>query len=302
VRAVIVVIVGLLVGVLALSAISQAQVATGLPAAYGGGDLPAKVPSARGAIAHSTAIALVPSGDAMRIRLSIGLPCSGSSTLDYTSDDLLLRVPLAADGSFTGVQRVRSREFGSARVKITGLATPDRATGTIDVRTAKAKQHCRSGERPFVAKPVDVDAPLAAGGAPIPGALLVGLSSAKSSIPFGVVARIGSTSFRVEEVFTTQIAHCRAEGRRALKSRFTVDHQTTNVAVHLKHGKPTRTRTTSSIKERAGLRYREVFHATGLVTDAGLRLKWSETTRFHVPGYSERCTTGPDVLRAVPAA
>lgn len=286
----------------ALSATSQAQVA-GLPSAYGGGSLPVDRPRPGREGADAMAVALVPAGDALRVRVSIGLRCTNVPG-GISSDDLLLRVALAADGTFAGVKRVRSVDLGSARVKITGIATPDRAIGMVDVRSLRGRQRCRSGERPFVAKPVDPGAPLEPGGPPVPGALLVGLSSEKSSIPFGVVARIGDDGTFIADLFSTEIARCRGEGRRARRGRYSLDFQRSRSGGLLTNGMFTRVfrQTETPAERRRGIDFSFVDRFSVVITDRGLRATYESADRYREPGIISRCTIKPTTLRAVAAA
>lgn len=284
-----------------LSASSQAQV-TALPAAYGGGALPLAAPSTSKGFAKATAIALVPAGASMRVRVSTNIACSGGRR-SLRGDDLLLRVPLAPDGSFGGVQRVKSEELGSARVKLSGVATADRATGTVEVQSYKRPQRCRSGERAFVAKPVDALARLPSGGAPAPGALLVGLSSAKSSIPFGVVARVGNDGSTINHLFTTTILRCKLDGRFARVSRFSADQQFSFTRIRLRTGRFSDTspyRATRS-ERRRGIQFSGAQRFAVRATAGGLRATYSSTSRYREPGFLNRCRTARVVMRAVAA-
>jgi len=286
----------------ALTTSSEAQVAA-LPAAYGGGGLPPAAAPGHAPPPRAVAVALVPRGDVMRVRVSIAMPCShlgGKGAFD----DLVVSVPLQPDGSFAGVQRVKSLQLGSARVQIRGFALAARATGTLDVKTLKGDVRCRSGVRTFEAKPVDPAAPLPAGGPPKPDSLLVGLSNAKASVPYGVVARISSDGSRIDQLFDTQVAHCVAKRPHRRNRHFSgVDHDL-HASVVLHGGEATRTRRSheSAGERRRGIKHSRVQELTVRVTDAGLVGQVRTVDRYARTGYSDRCVGGPTVLRAVPAA
>jgi hypothetical protein len=252
---------------------------------------------------RALAITLRPDAFNLQLRVAIGMTCSGGRRR-FTSDDIRFDAGLNPDGSFSKQQTKRSFELGTALVTVSGSMQLDRATGTIEVTARKGRDRCRSGQRPFVARPVDVKAPLTPGGAPTPGALLVGLSSQSTPVPYPVVARVSRDGRRITQVFAAMLTVCRAQGRLAKSSRYQQDVQGSWVGLRLREGRAAETSRyhETRAQRRRGIRSRGSTPLSIQVSAAGLLGNFSSTESWRQPGYSERCTAGGrHTIRLVPA-